>query len=378
MTLSPTLLLKLDRWLGGVNRFMSYFQSATSRSRHTDNIVVIKLMGMGSIIRLFSLCEKNGVDLSKITLITFISQKEACLVMGLPHCLYIRTDTLYHFFQDCLLIKRKVKELQPEWIIDFERCSHAVSVFRQWLANASLSKTLSFANEATKNNSTIHLQLDVKEFSFYHMLMKGIERMPISKLIEKKIQKLKNTDKVFININASELLIARRYPLNLFSAVILQLHQHKPGLAFYLTGSENEREYVTELMNALRDSGIQLYNQAGLWSVSQLATELSEAALFITGDSGPLHLAVHLGTPTVAIWGPTQPGHFGYTDSDRLINTTQSLSCSPCFLHPKSKPAVACSGKISCMQELQPSQIVSNAIHLLQKSEQPSVIPNVV
>jgi hypothetical protein len=368
---SPTTLLKIDKWLGGLNHLISYFQPTPRNGSNKNTIVVIKLMGMGSIVRLFSICEKEGVDLSKITLITFISHKEICDVMGLQYCLYIRTDTFYHFFQDCLRTKKEVKKARPEWIIDFERCSNAVSIFRQWLAHASLSKTISFDTKVAKDNSTIHLRFDVKSLSFFGMLKKGIEYMPISIPIERKIQQTRNTKKVLVNINASELLMARRYPINLFRKVIIQLHEHDRSLEFHFTGSQNEREYVEKLMKDLNGSGFQLYNQAGSWSISQLAEELSNTALFVTGDSGPLHLAVHLGTPTVAIWGPTQPSHFGYANKDQLINATQSLSCSPCFLHPKSKPTVACGGKILCLQQLQPSQIVLNAISLLKKMEQP-------
>jgi ADP-heptose:LPS heptosyltransferase len=370
MTLSPSILLKIDKWFGGLNYLTNRFQPKVSNQVNKNTVVVIKLAGMGSIIRLFSLCQKHCIDLSKVTLITFASQKEVCQFIGLQHCWYIRTDTLYHFFHDCFKIRKRIKETRPEWIIDFERCSNAVSIFRQWLAHASLSKTISFDTKGAKDNSTTHLRFDVKSLSFFGMLKKGIEYMPISLPIERKIQQARNTKKVLVNINASELLMARRYPINLFREVIIQLHRHDRSLEFYFTGSQNEREYVEKLMKDLNGLGFQLYNQAGSWSISQLAEELSNTALFVTGDSGPLHLAVHLGTPTVAIWGPTQPSHFGYANNDQLINATQSLSCSPCFLHPKSKPTVACGGKILCLQQLQPSQIVLNAIRLLKRMGQ--------
>jgi ADP-heptose:LPS heptosyltransferase len=270
---------------------------------------------------------------------------------------------------DCFAIKRKIKETRPELIIDFERCSNTVSLFKYWLAKAGQSKTLSFDILSKKNNSASHLRFDANTLSFHDMLLMGIERMPISKSIAKKNEHKKNPKKVLVNINASDLLIARRYPLGSFHEMIVQLNNQYPSLTFYLTGSTNEQAYVENLINDLTGISIQVNNQAGLWTISQLVQELSQAALFITGDSGPLHLGIYLGTPTIAIWGPTQPQHFGYSDNDRLINVTRSLSCSPCFLHPQSKPAVSCAGKISCLNGLEPSQIVSAAINMLNKLE---------
>ena len=52
----------------------------------------------------------------------------------------------------------------------------------------------------------------------------------------------------------------------------------------------------------------------------QLIAALRRARLFIGGDSGPLHLAVALGTPVVGIYGPTDPARNGpYFPADIAI-----------------------------------------------------------
>jgi heptosyltransferase-2 len=53
----------------------------------------------------------------------------------------------------------------------------------------------------------------------------------------------------------------------------------------------------------------------------------------VTNDSGPMHIAVAMNTPTVAIFGPTVP-EFGFSplgERDRVIE--REIECRPCSLH---------------------------------------------
>lgn len=65
-------------------------------------------------------------------------------------------------------------------------------------------------------------------------------------------------------------------------------------------------------------------------SLVELAALLEESRLMVAGDTGPLHLAVALGLPTVAILGPTTPWRNGpYSQQDRVVK--RFLPCSDCY-----------------------------------------------
>jgi heptosyltransferase I len=65
-------------------------------------------------------------------------------------------------------------------------------------------------------------------------------------------------------------------------------------------------------------------------SILELAALCRQSALMIAGDTGPLHLAVALGTPTVAILGPTSPWRNGpFNRDDPVIK--RYLPCSDCY-----------------------------------------------
>lgn len=374
MRLPARHLLTIDRWFYPLNRLVRGLRGSSVREAQKGRVAVVKLMGLGSIIRLLSLCRERQVDFSRVVLVTFDSNREACHLLGIEHGLFIRTRNIFHFVLDCLKAVFTMKQTKPDWIIDFERCSNAVSVFRQFLALAGGSRTLAFDDLDPVENPR-HTLLNINQYSFHEMLLKGIERMPkADQHTVSEVRGLRNSTKVIININCSDYLLARRYPRHLFREVIEALGRRDES-EFYLTGSASERGYVEELAEGLTSSGVRVHNVAGEWSLTQLQQEVITSGLFISCDSGPLHLAIHLGVPTLAIWGPTRPQHFGYRDSEVLVNVSEKLPCAPCFMHPHSVPAVSCEGRISCLHDLSPGAIIRPAEKLLERSKETSLLP---
>ena len=96
--------------------------------------------------------------------------------------------------------------------------------------------------------------------------------------------------------------------------------------------------------------------------------QFADCALFITGDSGPMHIAALSNIPMITIWGPTSAQIFGY-ETDTVINIETEEACSPCFYYAKSKAARSCDKKIDCLTRLQASRVVDAAKLSLEKVE---------
>ena len=62
----------------------------------------------------------------------------------------------------------------------------------------------------------------------------------------------------------------------------------------------------------------------------ELAALLERSALLLTNDSGPMHLAAAVGTPLVAVFGPTNPSRTG-PYSDRAVVVNSAAHCAPCY-----------------------------------------------
>jgi heptosyltransferase-1 len=112
--------------------------------------------------------------------------------------------------------------------------------------------------------------------------------------------------------------------------------QQKVKVVF--TGSDRRKLECIQLL--MKSSSI---NLGGKTTLRDLAYLYQLASLLITTDSGPMHIAASVGTPVIALFGPTDPLRTGpYGKGHRVIR--KELSCSPCFLKK-------CDSK-KCMQDI--------------------------
>ncbi len=89
-----------------------------------------------------------------------------------------------------------------------------------------------------------------------------------------------------------------------------------------------------------------IIDMRGKTNLKQLAALLKEVDLLVTNDSGPMHIAAALGTPVLAIFGPTDPKRTGpYGEIHRVIRG--SAECSPCFKKRCIMPSHLCMDTIS-------------------------------
>ena len=92
------------------------------------------------------------------------------------------------------------------------------------------------------------------------------------------------------------------------------------------TGAERGR--LDRIRSRMRSPSI---NLGGETTLKDLACLYQRSSLLVTTDSGPMHVAAAVGTPVVALFGPTDPARTGpYGEGHAVIR--KELSCSPCFL----------------------------------------------
>ena len=107
----------------------------------------------------------------------------------------------------------------------------------------------------------------------------------------------------------------------------------------------------TELARAIVDAaGGRAVSAAGVLSLRGSAALIQRAALLVTNDSAPLHLATAAGTPVVAVFGPTVPEFgFGPRRAGDIVLGHEELPCRPCSWHgPRTCPL----GHHRCMRDL--------------------------
>ncbi len=97
-----------------------------------------------------------------------------------------------------------------------------------------------------------------------------------------------------------------------------------------------------------------ILNAIGKLSLLASAELIRRCSAILTNDSAPLHLAVAVGTPVVAIFGPTAPsfGFAPYGEGHRVIQ--KNLDCRPCAIHGGKKCP---EGHFRCMKDVSPEEV---------------------
>ncbi|MFN0150765.1 MAG: glycosyltransferase family 9 protein [bacterium] len=124
---------------------------------------------------------------------------------------------------------------------------------------------------------------------------------------------------------------------------------------------------VARLEGIARDTGTPIITPA----LAILPAVLSLASILVTPDSAPLHVAEAVGTPVVALFGPTVRA-FGFAPRDpRSIVIEESLACRPCTLHGGDVCPLAhhrCLSDIDAARVVDAIAIVRAATHFSRKS----------
>ena len=96
-------------------------------------------------------------------------------------------------------------------------------------------------------------------------------------------------------------------------------------------GAENEFAICEHVCEELRAKGVPCVNFAGRTSLGELIELVAACEVFLTNDSGSMHIASALGVPTVAIFGATDDEATGPTGQHSRV-VREAVECSPCLL----------------------------------------------
>jgi len=148
---------------------------------------------------------------------------------------------------------------------------------------------------------------------------------------------------------------SKRWPIPYWARLIERLIR-EDGANVVLTGAPNDLPQIEAVTRRLHEDPL---NLAGKTSLPQLAALLAHADLLVTGDSGPMHIGAAVGTPLIAIHGPTDPGLSGPISPQATI-LRSDIWCSPCY--NAKGPADCRFYTTQCMKDIAPDQVLA-AIH---------------
>ncbi len=138
-----------------------------------------------------------------------------------------------------------------------------------------------------------------------------------------------------------------------FSALADRMQSEKNATIIF-TGSRQDRDTIKRICDGMSSEAS---NWAGETSLKELAALAGLCDLFITTDTGPMHIAAAAGAKVVALFGPTAPWRTGpYGPS--CVSIRAGIDCSPCF---KRK----CDNKNRCMEDISVAAVLEKIQPLL-------------
>jgi ADP-heptose:LPS heptosyltransferase len=157
---------------------------------------------------------------------------------------------------------------------------------------------------------------------------------------------------------------ARRWPPDRFAAVARRLVEREVRIV--VLGSAVEAK-LTARVAAGTDGAI---DAGGATDLPELAALLSLCDVLVTNDTGPMHLASAVGTPTVTLWGPSDPAEVCPTGPGHVGVSGPGLACRPCFKNecPRTgKGTLLSEAREECMHLITIEQVVAAAGLLLER-----------
>jgi len=170
-----------------------------------------------------------------------------------------------------------------------------------------------------------------------------------------------NKSKKILGINpGSSYGSAKRWYPEKFAEVVEKLSKQFDIIIF---GSAKDKDLASKIEKLLIATGISNYqNLAGKTTITELINYISNLDLFITGDSGPMHLAASFQIPTIAIFGPTKDDETSQWMNNNSIVIKRNLDCQPCMKR-------TCPLKHhNCMKLIKAQEVIDSTSHFFPAS----------
>ena len=157
-----------------------------------------------------------------------------------------------------------------------------------------------------------------------------------------------------IGIHPGAMQEFRRTPKETWITVLNDLRKEGP-FHFFITGTRSEQAMVHEIQKNV-DGSSAMIEELSLLALSLFMRDLD---LFISNDTGPLHLALTQKIPTLSLYVPTDPNLCGPFAQPKAVVISRSKTCSPCLMK-KCQRAF-------CFYQIAPKELFDQAMEILKK-----------
>ena len=328
---------------------MSQQKSGPSR------ILVIKLSSLGDLFH--AIPTVHNIKVATGATIDWVVQKEyvdvvdcfedVSRVIGFPR---------RSFFREVGAFRKKLREEQYDYVIDLQGLMKSALVAGMAKSKRRIGPSYhregsrvfytEVAGSLNKHRHAVDEALDVIRHLDLEVLTPSF---PIAFPLKKY-----DYPRPFIAVMPESRWKTKNWSVDYFVTALKSLKEKVRG-TYFLAGAPDDRDACEAIAKELDGHGVVL---AGETNLVELGSLLDRMDLVISNDSGPMHMAAAVGTPALALFGPTDPRRTGpYGPQCRTLK--MQFPCQPCFSRTCEMDDQR------CMRDLPPTMVVDTALEML-------------
>ncbi len=327
-----------------------------SNRNFPQSILIVKLSALGDVVQTLPMAEALRSQFPRAQIDWLVEEEASDLLIGHPalNRVFIsrrkkwQRDLLRRggFFSTLGQIRNFLRELRRvryDWVID----NHGILKSGVCLLGVRGRRKIGFrkspgiadeGNYFFTKERYIPLSIERHALERYldliHQLGVRVDhpelKFPVPEESRKKIKTLLRQNglaRPIVVIHPMAKWPSKQWPAENFSKFIDKLTEREIGVI--LSGSRQDREDLEGIRKMVSHQS-RVLNWAGRTTLRELAALFSLADLVLTTDTGPMHLAVAVKAPLIALFGPTAPWRTGPYDNPGAV-FRKPLPCSPCF-----------------------------------------------
>ncbi|MBC7485623.1 MAG: glycosyltransferase family 9 protein [Cytophagaceae bacterium] len=333
-----------------------------TRQQQPSNILVIKILGFGSLVMaahsIYSL--KVKYPNARLILMCGPGVKEGAELLKLFDDIWVIDDhSMISLARSSFSALWKCWKMKKLWVMDLEVYSKLTTIFALWTCAINrfgfIMKSVGFRFRLNTHNIYFN-QFSIVEKNYQRVVTAmGCTEILSFQLSSDEKRNRDNLTTIAINNTCSDLSLERKMPDEQLAKVIQWLLTNT-AYQLVLLGAPSDKPRNEQLIKKYftETSSDRLKNFAGEISFGEYFKMLYlKCRIMLTIDSGPLHIARLLGVPTLSLWGPTDPK--AYIETGPIHRAIYlGVACSPCVHQVTELP---CHGNNFCIKNISLEQI---------------------
>ncbi|OED37223.1 hypothetical protein AB834_02020 [PVC group bacterium (ex Bugula neritina AB1)] len=298
-------------------------------------ILIVKMSAIGDVIQTLLALNVLKRSCEDVSIDWLVEDKAAAVLEGHPDInRLIIFNRKQKRIRECI---QKLRKSNYDWAIDFQGTFKSSLFMRFSKAHFRIGyqdprEPCSFLYNVCVKSGNKDVLHSVRNLNLLKQLGISKDRplfnFPIGEKAEEKIENLleeKLSTETYFSLNAVASRPANRWGISNFKKLIQKFREYSCDTIFLLGGSQDVEDH-----KFLADGLENVVDLTGSLSLKESAALLKRSLFFISGDTGPLHMAASVGCPVLGIYGPTNVRRTGPFQKDAFL-VQKHVDCQPCY-----------------------------------------------